>query len=192
MKSIEQQMIFTHLKGKVFAEYNIIYHINDGYSIKELNQFSTKHQLLFQKFSSKVQQMNLMFVDSIFPIHLADVALETFLNEVSSFKEYTFLQKDFVVIDIKRDINYFTRKFYDFILHLLFSNIASDTVFREEIQRDNVYCLKDESGELRYYSIYEQRELQDLLFDKMRLEINLKDSFIRKQNLTLSFRIAVS
>lgn len=99
--------VFIHLKEKVFAEYKIIYHINDGYAIKELSRFSSKHQLLFQKFSNKIQQMNLMYVDSIFPIHLADVALELFFNRVSAFRSYGFLEKKFVVIDEGMDVNYF-------------------------------------------------------------------------------------
>lgn len=182
---------FIHLKGKVFAEYKIIYRINDGYAIKELNRFSSKYQLLFQKFSSKIQQTNLMFVDSIFPLHLADVALETFLHGVSSFREYAFMEKKFTVIDTKTDIKYFRNKFYDFILHLLFSNISAEDFFKEEMQRDNVYYLKNETNAINYYSFYEQRELQSLLFDKMQLQINLSNSFIREQEVTLCFVISV-
>ena len=188
----EQLSTFINLKGKVFAEYNIIYHINDGYSIKDLNRFSSKHQLLFQKFSSKIQQMNLMFVDSIFPIHLADVALETFLNNVCSFREYALIGKNFVVIDTKTDVKYFRNKFYDFILHLLFSNIASEDFFKEEMQRHNVYYLKNEMNTIDYYSFYEQSELQSLLFDKMELQINFSSSFIKEPELTLCFRISIN
>ena len=182
---------FIHLKGKVFAEYKIIYHINDGYAIKELNRFSSKYQLLFQKFNSKIQQVNLMYVDSIFPIHLADVALEVFLNRITSFQGYASLEKQFIVIDNQRDVFYFRRKFYDFILHLLFSNIAANKFFNEEIERDNIYYLKNELSEIEYYSFYRQRELQAILFDKMLLQINLDSSFIKKQDLVLCLTLSM-
>jgi hypothetical protein len=190
MKSIEQQVIFTHLKGKVFAEFNIVYHINDGYAIKRLTDIQSKHQLLFQKFGSKIQQMNLMLVDSLFPIHLADAALETFLNGVSSFREYTFLKKDFIVIDTKMDVKFFRKKFFDFFLLLLYSNIASEVVCKGEFQSDHVYYLKNRSNEIYYYSIYEQRELQEMLFEKLLLEIDLNKSSISKQETNLCFRIS--
>ena len=125
---------FIHLKGKAFAEYKIIYHINDGYSIKELSRFTANYQLLFQKFSSKIQQMNLMYIDSIFPIHLADVARETLLKGVSSFREYSLLKKEFIVISARRDTDYFRIKFYDFILQLLFSNIDLEEPYHVESQ----------------------------------------------------------
>ncbi len=182
---------FIHLKSKVFAEYKIVYHINDGFSIKELNRFSLRHQLLFQKFSSKILQMNLMFIDSIFPIHLADVARATLLNGVSSFKEYSLLQKDFIVISSKRDEGYFRIKFYDFILQLLFSNIALEEPFRVESQRENIYYIKNESREIDYYTYYDQRKLQELLFEKIRLEINKANSSITKDEVTLCLKIFI-
>lgn len=187
----EQLSTFIHLKDKAFAEYKIIYHINDGYSIKELNRFSSKHQLLFQKFTSKIHQMNLMFIDSIFPIHLADVARATLLNSVSSLQEYSLMQKDFIVISAERDAGYFRIKFYDFILQLLFSNIALEEPFRVESQRENIYYIKNESNEIDYYTYYDQRKLQELLFEKMRLEINKANSSITKDEVTLCLKIFI-
>ena len=77
---------FIHLKGKIFGEYNFIYHINDGYNPKDLSSFHAKHQLLFQKISDRTAQTNLMIVDSVFPIILADIVLEVFLKKVRHFR----------------------------------------------------------------------------------------------------------
>ena len=43
---------------------------------------------------------------------------------------------------------------------------------------DKVYYLKNPKGELLYYRIYEQRELQDFLFEKLNLKIELEESYI--------------
>lgn len=183
------ESVFIHLKEKVFAEYNIIYHINDGYSIKDFTRFSFKSQLLFYKFSSKIQQMNLMLVDSIFPIHFSDVVLETFLNNISSFSEYINLKKMFTVIDSKKDKDYFTYKFRSLLELLLYSNISSNEVCKGDIENERVYYFKNDSGEITYYSIFERKQLKDLLLDKMKLKINLKKSFFINDEVSLNFEI---
>lgn len=184
-----QKPDFIHLKNKVFAEYNIIYHINDGYSIKDLTRFSFKDQLLFYKFSCKIQQMNLMLVDSIFPIHFSDLVLETFLNNLSSFSEYINLKKMFTVFDSKKDKDYFTYKFRSFIELLLYSNISSNEVCNGDIESERVYYFKNDSGEITYYSIFERKQLKDLLLDKLKLIINLKKSFFINDEVCLNFKI---
>ena len=136
--------------------------------------------------------MNLMIIDSVFPIHLADVARETLLNGVSSFQEYSFRQKDFIVISAKRDAGYFRIKFFDFILQLLFSNIALEEPFQIESKRENIYYLKNETNEIDYYTYYDQRKLQELLFEKMRLEIDKANSSITKDEVTLCLKIFIT
>src|SRR5258708_24019887 len=81
-------MKFIPFKEIQLGEYDFIYHINDGYSINSLTKFSIKEQLLFQKMGSKMKQMNLMIVDSIFPLILSDLVLEVFLNDISSITQF--------------------------------------------------------------------------------------------------------
>lgn len=138
-----RQPKFIHLKGVTFAEYNFVYHINDGYTIKHLSKFNDKHQLLFQKISSKVKQMNLMIVDSIFPILLAGVVLEIFMNGVSSFHEFTISKNKILISNTEFDRDYLKYKFKKFIHYLLFSNIASEEVCKGNIEIDKIYYLKD-------------------------------------------------
>jgi len=54
-----------NLNNNIFADFNIIYHINDSYKINDLKCINSKNQLLFTKFENKNQQLNLCFVDTI-------------------------------------------------------------------------------------------------------------------------------
>jgi hypothetical protein len=176
---------FIHLKDITFAEYNFVYRINDGYSVKHLSKFNDKHQLLFQKVSGKAKQMNLMIVDSIFPILLADVVLDTFLNNVSSFSQYSTSKNKIVINDTEFNREYLEYKFKYFIHYLLFSNIASDEACKGNIETDKIYYQKGQSRKLQYFSIFEQKELQDLMFQKLTLKINPDKSFITKDEASI-------
>jgi len=182
---------FINLKGKIFAEYNIIYRINDKFSVSNLSQFKNKYQLLFQRFESKVQQLNLVMIDSLFPSILSDIALEVFLNNISSFNQYIDLKKTIKVIDAdsKVEKEYFKYKFLTFIHQLLYSEIATDNVFNGKILTDRIYCLKNNNGEIEFYSFFEQNKLQQLLFEKMRIEINLDTSSISRKEVKLCLKI---
>jgi hypothetical protein len=183
---------FIHLKKKLFAEYNIIYHINDSYSIKDLSKVCGKHQLLFQKFDNKVEQLNLILIDSIFPNIIADVAYEVLLNRVKSFNDYIYLKKDFTIVDKKQDVNYFKHKFNSFIQLLLYSNITTEQVCRGEMKTDIIYYMKDNSQELKYYTIFDQNKLSELLVEKMELQINHDKSFVSNDEVSICFEISFS
>ncbi len=188
----KQSPVFAHLKEILFAEYNFIYHINDGYSIKELSRFSSKHQLLFKKISSNIMQMNLMIVDSVFPLILADITLDVFLNNISSFNQYYISEKQLVVNEIHPYNEYIKYKLDGFIHHLLYSNISSTEVCKGDIDASKIYYLKSSQGEIKYYSIYEQKELKELMFEKMRLKINLEKSFIKNREANIFLQLHFS
>ncbi len=183
---------FIHLKGKVFAEYTFIYHINDGFSIKKLSNFSDKYQFLFKKISSKVKQLNLMLVDTIFPILLADVVLDVFLKNISSFSEYSNSKKAITINDTTFDKKNMEYKFKYFIHRLLQSNIATEEIYKGIIKADKIYYLKNQNKEIEFYTIYEQNELIDLLFHKMTLEINLGKSSINKNEVNICLKMFFS
>ena len=183
---------YIHLNKLTFAEYDIIYHVNDCYAIKELSSVGYRDQLLFQKFKSKIQQMNLIVVDTIFPIFLADVALTALVKERTSFSQYSLTSKFYCSFDLPRNKHYLPYKFKKFINYLAFSNIASETVCKGEIQRDWVYYLKNSSEEIKYYSIYDQFELQNFLFERLELIIDTKKSTLVEREVTLNFKIRFS
>jgi hypothetical protein len=182
---------YIHLKAKTFAQYDIKYHINDCYSVKQIISFHGNDQLLFQKFENRIQQMNLVIVDSIFPILLADVAIETLLGRVSSFAEYVNLRKEYRFCTHKHATEYLNYKFRFFINYLLFSNISTQKVCNGDIRTDIVYYWKKENKELEYFTIYDQHKLQDILLQKMKLKINFKKSFISDREANLNLQLSL-
>lgn len=183
------QADFINLKNLVLAEYKINYHINDCFSITKLEKVSSKHQLLFQKFESKVQQSNLLFVDSIFPIILSDLALDVLLGKVTSFSEYIQAKRSPVEIGILANEEYLKYKFFQFVHSLLYSDVSSKKVCDGTPKTNKVFCIKNESGEIDFYTFYEQQVLQLLLLDKLKLEIDLSSSTISKHSVKLCLRI---
>lgn len=185
----EKQATFINLANKVFAEYILIYRINDGYNVTSLERFHSKHQLLFQKIESRKQQLNLMFVDSIFTNILADLVLEVFLNNARSFNDYIKSKYKIRLVEEKEEDHYFKYKFSDFIYMLLYCDIASEQFNSEKEHTDRVYCLKNKLGELEYYSIYERSALQSKLLQELTLEIDFNSSSLTNQEAKLSFII---
>jgi len=180
---------FISLKGKTFAEYRIIYHINDCFFVKDISRFHSKYQLLFQKFESKKQQINLLYIDSIFPIILADLALKVFLEKVSNFEGYISAKKLILILDEKSDKIYFKHKIIDFIRFLIYSDISENLKSKGLIHSDRIFCLKKESGKIDFYTIYDQHKLYDLLLEKIKLMIDLKSSTISDNEVNICLKI---
>ncbi|MBK6952871.1 MAG: HpaII family restriction endonuclease [Crocinitomicaceae bacterium] len=179
---------FIHLKAKVFAEYKFLYHINNGCKIERLSDFTHKHQLLFKKMSDHTAQKNLMMVDSIFPIIMADVVLGVFLKMFSSFAEYSNSKNHTIIVDREFQKEYLNYKFTHFIEHLLYSNISSSEPFKGSVIFDKVYYLKNEQNEIKYYSVYDKLELQNLLFEELKLEVDFERSTINDDEVGIWFR----
>lgn len=179
---------FIALNNKLVAEYFLIFRINDSYSINEISKFKNKHQLLFQKVEDKSQQLNLMFVDSVFVNILADLALEVLLKNISSIQEYILSKEKIKLVEDLNEVNYFRYKFSDFIHLVLFGDISSAKQFKHELFTDRVFCLKNISGELEYFSIYEQKELQAKLLNESKVEIDYNVSSISNQEVKLCLR----
>lgn len=180
---------FTNLKEKLFAEYMFVYRINDEYSVTDLSSFHSKHQLLFQKISEKIKQVNLMIVDSCFSILLSDVVLDVLLNDVTSFAQYVTRKKKIIISDVEFDQTYIKYKLIDFTHHLLYSNISPGEICKGNVDPNKIFCLEDQNKEIQYYTIFERNELQELLFNKMTIEIDFSKSFIHKTNANICFRI---
>lgn len=184
-----KQPEFIVLNNKLFAEYFFIFRINDSFRINELSKFNNKHQLLFKKIENINQQMNLMFVDSTFPNILADLTLEVLLNKITSFKEYMLSKTKLKVVEESKEDIFYKYKFLDFIHHLLYSNISTIKKFKKEIYIDRIFCSKNSFGELEFFSLYEQVELQSRLLNKIKFEIDFHSSKIVKQEVVLCLKI---
>lgn len=186
---IERKATFINLKNNTLAKYFFVYKINDLYSINEFPKFKNKHQLLFQKLVSINQHVNLTIVDSVFSNIIADLLLEVFLNNVSTFNQYISTKNKISFVDKENEFHYFKYKFFNFIHFLLYSEIASNMVYKGEIYTDRVYCIKNTLGEIEYFSIFEQAELQLKLLNDLKLEIDLDSSSINKQTVKLCLKI---
>ncbi len=180
---------FIHLKEVLFAEYNIIYRVNDCYSIKNLSKITLKQQLLFQKFENKNQQMNLVLVDSIFPNILSDLVVEILTKRISSFDEYINLKRNYFLFGEEQDKQYYKYKFQTFIHYLAFSNISGFKVCKGEIYADKVYYKKKNDQEIEYYPIYSLKELQNMLLDKIKVKVNHSKSSIFNKEANICLQI---
>ncbi len=185
----ENIKVFTTLNNKQFAEYNIVYHINDCFSVNDLTKFSLKHQLLFIKYSNKFQQTNLLYIDSIFPIILADIALDVFINNTGSFVEYLQSKNSFYMFKIDVDETFLKHKFLTFIHYLLYSDVYKKSISRGEIDSKKIYAFKNETGNIDYYSILERHHLQHFLLERLKLSIDIKASTISKKEVNLCLKI---
>jgi hypothetical protein len=130
-----------------------------------------------------------MFVDSIFTNILADVVLEVFIENANSFNDYINSKYKIKIVEEKQEERYFKYKFSDFINMLLYSDIASEQIYKGTEQTDRVYCVKNNLGELEYFSIYERVTLQLKLLQELVLEIDFNLSSISNQEVELCFRI---
>lgn len=182
---------FIHLKEKILGEYIFIYHINDGYSIKNLSKFEYKEQLLFQKIENKRQQHNLMLIDSKFPIILADIVLEVFINDIENFTQYECTQCLIFPIDREFDKHYIKYKIKYFIQHLLYRNIGQLDNTANVLDLDKIFYRQNDLKEMEYFSVYEFEKLEELLFGNIRLEVDKKLSKVKNDNVNLRFRLVV-
>ena len=183
-KSIElttmKGLVFINLTNRQLAEYEIVFRVNDGFSLKRIGDFIFKEQLLFQRFKNKNQQLNLMLIDSVFPIILADLALLVILGKVKNLNDYLISNERIIFPQILNDKIYFERKIMDFMNGLLYGEVGEKDVWNGDTDNNRVFCIKNTSNELDFYSIYERSKLLELLNSKMKIENSLIE--IRKRN----------
>lgn len=184
---IKTEPEFINLNNRILAEYLFIYNNNDSTQITDLNLFNNKHQLAFKEIENRNQQLNLMFVDSVFPNILADLTVEVFLNKITSFNAY--IQSNPDCVNFEHDAQFYKYKFYNYMNLLLYSDIATNSVFNGELNTNKVWCLKNKQNPIEFYSIYEQSILQWKLLEELKLEIDLDASAVLAQEVKLALKI---
>jgi hypothetical protein len=182
---------FFHLKDVIFAEYNFRFHLNDGYHVDNLEALYGKHQLLFQKIESKTQQLNLMMIDSVFPLLLADVVLDIFFSNRNSFGAYSRQKMGFQVGDTFFGEEYLKFKFYYFIKRLLYSKIAAEEAYLGEMDSNKIFYFKNIEGKVEYFSIYDQWKLCDYIYEEMNSNVDLDRSSLNSSVVNLLFKISI-
>ena len=115
MTRIIETKNFIRLDRLDYGRYNFIYNINSGYIINDSLKNIEQHHLLFKKITNNKQQLNMMFVDSIFHNILADVVIEVLQYKVQTFKEYSNLICRRSFFDKTFSKTYFEIKFKQYI-----------------------------------------------------------------------------
>jgi len=169
----QQSTDFINLTNRQFAEYEIVFRINDSFCLKSIGDFSIKEQFLFQRFKNRNQQLNLMLIDSIFPIILADMALLVLLGKIKNLNDYLNSKEKIIFPQIINDKIYFERKIMDFMNGLLYGEVGGKAVWNGNTDNRRVFCIKNTNDELDFYSIFERNKLHELLKSKMKIEVNI-------------------
>ncbi len=182
---------FVHLKNITFAEYQFKYHLNDCYGECDLSGLRNKDQLLFQKMSPKNHQLNLILVDSMFPILLSDIVLEVFIRGISSFEQYKAKRVEPVLMDMHLPRAYLHNKLFSFMDYLLYSKIAASKVWNGRFDYETVFYRKDGNGEIQYYPVYNRKELFEYMMPNVQLGIDKEKSFVKGRTVSLCFTIKI-
>ncbi len=168
-----ENLNFINLTNRQFAKYDIVFRINDGFSLKSIGDFNFKEQLLFQRFKNINQQLNLMLIDSVFPVILADIALLVLLGKIKNLNDYLNSNERIIFPQIINDKIYFERKIMDFINGLLYGEVGGKVVWNGDTDNKRVFCIKNMNGELDFYSILERNKLLELLKSKLKIQVNI-------------------
>ena len=187
--AIPEKLNFINLTNRQFAEYEIVFRVNDGYIIKSISDISVKEQLLFQQFKNKNQQLNLMLIDSAFPIILADMALLVLLGRIKNLNDYLNSNERIIFPQIINDKIYFERKIMDFINGLLYGEVGGKGVWNGNTDNSRVFCIKNKTDKFDFYSIYERKNLFELLKLKMRIE-NMSLNFTSNKNTSICLKLS--
>ncbi len=163
---------FINLTNRQLAEYEMVFRVNDGYKLNSIGDISFKEQLLFKRFKNINQQLNLMLIDSVFPLILADIALLVLLDKIDNLNDYLNSNERIIFPQIKNDKIYFEQKIMEFINGLLYGEVGGKGVWNGDTDNRRVFCVKNTTDELDFYSIFERKNLFELLKSKMRIEVN--------------------
>lgn len=185
LAQVKNPLKFIHLKDLVLGEFGITYHVNDGFVINELSRVSMKEQLLFQKMVSRNQQLNLMMVDSIFPLIMAEMATVVLINGPLTFEQYVQMGNS-VYGEFLME-----HKLHQFIHHLLYADISDEKPFNGTLDYERVYYQKGRNEDIEYFPVVEQRKLQTLLYNNAVMEIDIDKSSLTQREAMLVLRVGM-
>ncbi len=186
---------FIKLKNKTIASYAIQYNINQCFHLQHVEQISAKHQFYFKGLLEKEQVYELMRVDTAFAEVLGKLAQEVLLKKVRTLREFLIIHKHSTIINGYTDAFYYQYKFEHWLMQLFFpeENVHLNKQSKKQFSAStrSVYVLKNDKGELAYFSIFERIIFFELLFDLMQLRIDFKKSTIENGLLTLTLLLEI-
>ena len=180
---------FIKLKNQTIASYAIQYNINQCFHLKQVGQINSKHQFYFKGLLEKEQVYQLMLVDTAFAEVASKLAQEVLLKKVKTLRKFISIHKHATIINGYTDAFYYQYKFEHWLMQLFFpeENVHLNKQSKKQFSANtrSVYVLKNDKGELAYFSIFERIIFFELLFDLMQLRIDFKKSTIENETLTL-------
>ena len=180
---------FIKLKNKTIASYTIQYNINQCFHLQHVEQISAKHQFYFKSLLKKEQVYELMLVDRAFAEIVGKLAQEVLVKKVKTLREFISIHKHSTIVNGYTDAFYYQYKFEHWLMQLFFpeenSMLNKHSKTKLSANTRSVYVLKNDKGELAYFSVFERIKFFELLFDLMQLRIDLEKSTIENETLTL-------
>ncbi len=176
IKSKQQHSIdYINLSNRQFAEYKIVFRVNELHKLNNIGDFRFKEQLSFERYENNNLQSNLMLLDSNLQIIIADIALLVSLRKINNLNDYIYSNERISFPAIKNDKSYFERKIMDFLNGLLYGEVAANDIWNGDTDGKRIYCYKNRNNELKCYSIYESMALYDLLKNSMKITLILSE-----------------
>ena len=185
---MDEILNYISLNGYSVANYSICYQLKDEEYASIPTLLTSKQQVSAKRFHQFNQQNNLVFVDMLFPNILADIALEVYLGNATTFAEYLYLPKTYTIINEKQDARFLNIRIRKFIEYILFSDIQVNKLSSGELNYDHYFSFSDETSIL-FYSNLNTSDLIELCFERMKLTIDYSTSSIHSNEFVINLQI---
>jgi hypothetical protein len=162
------------------------YHLNLKENVLDHEYVEPEDSMHKMTFLDKKQYLNLIYIDSKFPAIFAELCWYVYQKKLNSFNEYVELKESTFKKNKKFDAKFLKQKFYDFIYFLLYAVEPLELSNRIQFNKDKIYCLKNNSGVLEYYSVYENKQLIEKLYHELSLEIMINTDMSASERIHLS------
>lgn len=161
-----RQYRFAGIRKRVLAEYGIVF-LQKNESINLISAV----QLLPVRFARPYQQDNLMQIDSMLPLVIADLVANAWLGAIHTPKEYLYLPKEMHQPDIENDILYYGNMLREFIESLLYTDIARKPTWLGDKNYSKTYTRSTKPGQTGYDTLFDRLKLRDYLLDNLEIAL---------------------
>lgn len=185
---MDENRHYIVLNGQQIARYGICYQLRDTTQCADSIQFTSKSSVLVKRFEQFNQQNNLVFVDMLFPNILADIALEVYFQNASTFANYLQLPRSFQIINQKQDARFLNERIRKFIEYILFSDIHENKKSSGTINNDVKYRY-DYGNECLFFTSLNASELIELGYEKIILTVETPPQQIGNHDFILYLNV---
>jgi hypothetical protein len=134
-----------------------------------------------------------MLVDTAFAEVIGKLVQKVLLGKVKTLNDFILLHQQSTIIDGYTNAFYYQFKFENWLRQLFFpeEHLLKNKDFKIQFLASTncVYVMKNQIGELEYFSIYDGEKFFKILIEKIQLGIDFKQSKIEKEILTLVLKL---